>query len=248
MESKDIQLESKSPKVPLYVSVYEELYNRIKGGEFKPGDKLPGEHSLAESMNVSRGTLRQALLLLQEDGIIINRQGKGNFITTNTSGLGGGLERVCHIPLEFSKSQCDVILEDVVYQPSTKIIEENLQLDRTKLLVVFELLFKIDEEIVGNSGIFIPYEILDEYNVSLDDKEEMKNFILNYKDNNVANSRIDIRIVEARETIAKRLNIDEGETLICFYEITYSELGIPNMYLKSYCIPRYFDFYINSRK
>lgn len=248
MESQEIQCENKNSRVPLYVSAYEKLYNRIKSGEFKPGDKLPGEHSLADSMNISRGTLRQALLLLQEDGIIINRQGKGNFITTNANGLGNGLERVSHIPLKFSKSQCDVILDEVVYQPSTKIIEENLQLERTKLIAIFELVFKVDGEIIGSSGIFLPYEILDESNVSLENNEEMKNFILDYKDNNVANSHINVRVVEARESTAKRLNIDEGETLVCFYEIAYSELGIPNMYLKSYCIPRYFDFYINSRK
>ena len=80
-ENKD--LEKVKNKIPLYVTVYEEIFSMINRGEFKLGEKLPGENELAKMLNVSRGTLRQALLLLQEDNIIFNYQGKGNFITNN---------------------------------------------------------------------------------------------------------------------------------------------------------------------
>ena len=41
---------------------------------------------------VSRGTLRQAMLLLQEDGLIINHQGKGNIVLSNQDMSKSGLE------------------------------------------------------------------------------------------------------------------------------------------------------------
>lgn len=123
-----------------------------------------------------------------------------------------------------------------------------MQLEKTTLLSIFEFIFKQHEETIGSKSIFVPYEILNEHNVALDDYEEMKHFILNYIENNIASVHINIRIVEARETIARRLSINEGEILLCFYEIMYSEKGIPNIYSKTYCIPRYFDFYINSSK
>ena len=68
-------IKEKNVKIPLYVSVYETITQWLKDGKYRPGDKLPGENILAEQFKVSRGTLRQAMLLLQEDGLISNHQG-----------------------------------------------------------------------------------------------------------------------------------------------------------------------------
>lgn len=75
---KENVIKEKNVKIPLYVTVYETISEWLKEGKYKPGDKLPGENILAEQLNVSRGTLRQAMLLLQEDGFIVNQQGRGN--------------------------------------------------------------------------------------------------------------------------------------------------------------------------
>ena len=66
---KENVIKEKNVKIPLYVTVYETISEWLKEGKYKPGDKLPGENILAEQLNVSRGTLRQAMLLLQEDGL-----------------------------------------------------------------------------------------------------------------------------------------------------------------------------------
>ena len=73
---KENVIKEKNVKIPLYVTVYETISEWLKEGKYKPGDKLPGENILAEQLNVSRGTLRQAMLLLQEDGFIVNQQRK----------------------------------------------------------------------------------------------------------------------------------------------------------------------------
>ena len=67
---KENVIKEKNVKIPLYVTVYETISEWLKEGKYKPGDKLPGENILAEQLNVSRGTLRQAMLLLQEDEIL----------------------------------------------------------------------------------------------------------------------------------------------------------------------------------
>ena len=77
---KENVIKEKNVKIPLYVTVYETISEWLKEGKYKPGDKLPGENILAEQLNVSRGTLRQAMLLLQEDGFIVNQQGRGNIV------------------------------------------------------------------------------------------------------------------------------------------------------------------------
>ena len=63
-----------------HVKVYDHLYSMIKDGAFPAGSQLPSEPDLAVQMDVSRMTLRKALSLLREDGLIQNIQGKGNFV------------------------------------------------------------------------------------------------------------------------------------------------------------------------
>ncbi|NGO07907.1 winged helix-turn-helix transcriptional regulator [Streptomyces sp. HC44] len=48
------------------------LRDRIRGGELRAGDRLPTQAELAEEFGVERGTVRQALRALQEDGLLSN--------------------------------------------------------------------------------------------------------------------------------------------------------------------------------
>lgn len=48
------------------------LRDRIRSGELKAGDRLPTQAELADEFGVERGTVRQALRALQEDGLLSN--------------------------------------------------------------------------------------------------------------------------------------------------------------------------------
>ncbi|WP_328362099.1 winged helix-turn-helix domain-containing protein [Streptomyces sp. NBC_00457] len=48
------------------------LRERIRAGELKAGDRLPTQADLAEEFGVERGTVRQALRALQDDGLLSN--------------------------------------------------------------------------------------------------------------------------------------------------------------------------------
>lgn len=60
-----------------YKMIYEELKDAIKKGQFMAGSFLPTEAQLMESYGVSRTTIRKAMALLQEDGIVRICQGRG---------------------------------------------------------------------------------------------------------------------------------------------------------------------------
>ena len=57
------------------------LRERILQGEWAPGEVIPAESTLAQSYGVALGTLRQAMALLVEDGVLQRRHGKGTFVT-----------------------------------------------------------------------------------------------------------------------------------------------------------------------
>jgi len=66
---------------PLYQKIYDYLLDKIKSGEYKPGDRVPSEMELAIKFNVSRITSKKALEVLANRGIVYRIAGKGSFIS-----------------------------------------------------------------------------------------------------------------------------------------------------------------------
>ncbi|MGF6721901.1 GntR family transcriptional repressor for pyruvate dehydrogenase complex [Paraburkholderia sp. GAS41] len=71
-------IEHKSPGVS--GRVYSDILNRIIDGEYREGERLPSENTLAEHFATSRPTVREALAQLRADGIIATRQGSGTTV------------------------------------------------------------------------------------------------------------------------------------------------------------------------
>ncbi|GAB2692744.1 FadR/GntR family transcriptional regulator [Nocardia thraciensis] len=66
---------------PLAAQAAEVLLDRIRGGEWLLGHKLPGETTLAAQLGVGRSTLREAIRELSGKGVLESRQGAGVFVT-----------------------------------------------------------------------------------------------------------------------------------------------------------------------
>ena len=64
---------------PLAVQIARLLRRRLQQSGAKDG-RLPSEPELAEQFEVSRGTIRQALVILEREGIVFRRQGSGTFV------------------------------------------------------------------------------------------------------------------------------------------------------------------------
>ncbi|WP_329177103.1 GntR family transcriptional regulator [Streptomyces sp. NBC_01477] len=63
-----------------YERIADDLRDRIRAGELAPGDQLPSETALVDKYGKSLPTLRQALGLLQAEGLIEKQHGRGNFV------------------------------------------------------------------------------------------------------------------------------------------------------------------------
>jgi GntR family transcriptional regulator len=59
---------------------YRRLSERIASGEFKPGDRFPGEPQLAIELGISRVTLRRVLDRLTAEGVVERRAGAGTYL------------------------------------------------------------------------------------------------------------------------------------------------------------------------
>ena len=71
----------KDSATPLYLQLAELLAADIRRGSPQPGGRLPNEARMSEDHQVSRLTVRKALSLLEEQGLIARKQGKGTFVS-----------------------------------------------------------------------------------------------------------------------------------------------------------------------
>ncbi|RIH85973.1 GntR family transcriptional regulator [Calidithermus roseus] len=75
-----LQLNSSS-HTPLYLQLEAALRERLASGEWRSGQALPPERELAQQLGVSRITLRRALERLEDEGLLIRRQGSGTYVS-----------------------------------------------------------------------------------------------------------------------------------------------------------------------
>ncbi|WP_301128859.1 GntR family transcriptional regulator [Streptomyces cacaoi] len=64
----------------VYEQIAEDFRRAIRTGELSPGDRLPTETALVEKYGKTLPTIRQALGLLQSEGLIEKRHGRGSFV------------------------------------------------------------------------------------------------------------------------------------------------------------------------
>lgn len=74
-------MEFEKKPIPKYFQIYENLVEQIRSGRFAEGDRFPSDNELTARYQVSRGTIREALRLLFQQGYLVREQGKGTFVT-----------------------------------------------------------------------------------------------------------------------------------------------------------------------
>ncbi len=76
---------------PKYLRIHRELSDRIASGQWPAGSPLPSQQQLAAQFEVSVMTLRQALQLLADDGLVQTRHGAGTYVAARYAYDLGGL-------------------------------------------------------------------------------------------------------------------------------------------------------------
>ena len=64
----------------LYQQVASAVADAVRRGDFAPGQRIPSERDLADEFQVSRPTIREAMIALEVIGIVRSRQGAGMFV------------------------------------------------------------------------------------------------------------------------------------------------------------------------
>ena len=142
-----------------FVRVYEQLLKMMLNGTF-PGDSwLPSEPKLAAQLGVSRMTLRQALELLQEDGLIQKHHGKGNFVIRQGAKQHRSLDYFGHPVYQC----CDVAIDHVETEFRIEVPnEQNNELFQREsaVMVAVDRWYRNSGNIIAYTLTLIPVEAL----------------------------------------------------------------------------------------
>ncbi|AYY11902.1 GntR family transcriptional regulator [Actinobacteria bacterium YIM 96077] len=65
---------------PTYLQLAAALRARIESGEYGPGDQLPSESQLVGETGLARETVRRAIRVLREEGLVITLPARGTYV------------------------------------------------------------------------------------------------------------------------------------------------------------------------
>ncbi|PZO94702.1 GntR family transcriptional regulator [Streptococcus halichoeri] len=160
-----------------HVQVYNKIFKMIQDGTYSPGMQLPSEPELAEQLNVSRATLRKSLALLQEDHLVINKRGKGNFIREIPDNLSKiGYENRQHpIKACLTAEIKEVELEFRIEVPADAILASLKQ--ETPVVVISDRWYHTEDGPRAYTLSFIPIEVISKYHISLNKPDQLLDFL-----------------------------------------------------------------------
>lgn len=216
-----------------FVTVYNQLFKMINEGNFPEGSRLPSEPDLSRLLGVSRTTLRQALQLLQDDGVVKNIRGKGNFIIKSHTDKPIGLETIGHPVYKCLSDIIDEVKIQLHIEPSTDYINQTLG-KKTAVAVIIDRWYKSQGNPTAYSFTLIPIETISKFNVDLNDHDKVLQFVEKKIYEICSNVLVEVKYSTAGNISAKISPISPENQFYLIQETLYENSEFPMVHNKHY--------------
>lgn len=235
---RDRRITSKpNEKIPSYVPIYNMLYFDIVNGIYKNGDQLPSETLLTEKYGVSRNTLRQALTVLNEDGLIKKHQGKGTVVTYKEETNQTNYNKIKNPIISCSKEEIDAIDISYNYGPPTEIAQQKLKIKSTEIIMASNNVYLCNDKPVAHSFVQIPVKYINDIDINLNSEEQVSNLINKIIFEKAISAKINMRLIFAEENITSFLKVEDNSPIIYIEEILFNDKNEGIARCKFYFIP-----------
>jgi GntR family transcriptional regulator len=227
----------------LYLQVIDRLKKDMEAGVFKEKEKLPSEFDLSKQLGVSRATLREALRILEEDGVIIRRHGVGTFVNAKPVFESGieQLNSVTNMILQAGMEPGTIFLSSTTQEPTEEDSkrftcheeEEIITIERVRTANGEPVVYCIDK---------LPIKVLP------------RDF--NHEDNSIfhvletqGNRRITYAVAQIEplgyhDKISPILECEPETALLCLKQMHYDEMDEPILYSMNYFKSDKFSFHV----
>lgn len=207
-----------------HVKVYDRIYEKIQKGIYPPGTQLPSENALAEEMGVSRMTLRKALTLFSEDGIIKNIPGVGHFVCTPEDAHKNILDmsKIKHPIHAYSATTPDDVEFSFRIEPPTPSILDTLK-RYTPAVVITDRWYKSKKNVFAYSLSFIPIECIAENQLDLNNPDRLLSYLENECYDRMSACRRIFTHSTSGNFTAERYALSNTDSFLLIQETLYDE-------------------------
>ncbi|MBT1048646.1 GntR family transcriptional regulator [Streptococcus macedonicus] len=230
--------------VPAYIRIHDAIKKEIDRGVWEIGQRLPSERDLADDYEVSRMTLRQAITLLVEEGILERRVGSGTYVASHR------VQEKMRGTTSFTE-----IVRSQGKTPSSQLISyqrklaneaeiQQLQLKATDTVVRMERVRFADNVPLVFEVASIPEKLIQSFN----QEDITEHFFQTLTDNGyeIGKSQQTIYAKNASERVANYLKVPKNHAVLALTQVSYFTDGRPFEYVHSQYVGDRFEFYLEN--
>ncbi|HEK9442406.1 TPA: GntR family transcriptional regulator, partial [Streptococcus equi subsp. equi] len=217
--------------LPAYIKIHDAIKKDIEKEVWTIGSRLPSERDLAEHFEVSRMTLRQAITLLVEEGILERRVGSGTYVASHR------VQERMRGTTSFTE-----IVNSQGRKPSSKLISyqrqlasdteiNQLHLEESDYVIRMERIRYADKVPLVYEVASIPEKFIK--NVKKTDITEHFFQTLTSNGYEIGKSQQTIYAKIASERVASYLEVAKGHAILALTQVSFFTDGRPFEYVRS---------------
>ncbi len=243
------EVRSRADGRPLYAQTSQALRRLIEDGAYALGDRLPSEPALAQRLGISRPTLREALRLLEDEGVIVRRHGVGTFVAAPRPRIDAGLELLESIERMAERAGLQTQMGALTHRefPAPAQMAAHLGIaEGTNIIDVTRVILADGRRIAFLTDI-LPQEYLRGNELDAEFQGSVLDHLLGRGWPALSHSRTELAACAAEATVARELHIKSGEPLLKLEAQLYASDGRIVDYSTSYFVPGFFRFHVVRR-
>jgi GntR family transcriptional regulator len=220
------------------------LTDAIERGVYPPGSPLPSETELADQLDVSRATLREALRTLEDRQLIIRRHGRGSFVSQvpivkdlhRNFGITAMIRAAGYHP--------STVGEQVTSGPAGRDAAEKLGLVAGDPVTTLRRVRLADKRPVVLSDEILPARLFAPADAEQLNETHQSLYAYLYRHRGIVIYRglAELTPVRATSDLAAALEVHRGGLLLCISQIDYDDTGRAVMYSVEHHLPDWVRF------
>ncbi len=208
-----------------YNQVFHALKEQILGCSYAPGQRIPAERLLCQQFGVSRITVRHALRLLQEQGLLERFRGRGTFVRSIKP------KKIPILTHDFTgsvRSQAPNMKRTLLAKRQTippTHIADSLKIGPSQLCLLAIRLDSLLDEPLGYDRLYVPLPLADSLDDALLASIDFLERWLEREQIKLSNCVETLEAVEADATSVEYLGLAPGSAILLATDVCYDTHG-----------------------
>jgi GntR family transcriptional regulator len=209
--------------------VDEILLDRIRGGTYQAGSRMPSESELSEELGVSRATVRTALAKLAANGLILRKQGDGTYVNARVQEVSAHAWNLWDLVqlIESNGYSPSIRSLSVEKRPATEKEAASLAIETGEDLLCMNRLFLADGQPVILANNVMPFSLLREPMEDIDGDLHIREIFNRYCHKKIGFAITDIRSTLIGAEACEILGGDSGRAVLQLQVSFYGKDNVP---------------------